>query len=328
MGENLVWFRRNLARLLRGARNDFPLQMSKLSGKYVGVDVGGTKIAAGLVEAGTWRVLKTVELPTDAFGGRAVVLDNVIEAIKAVSADKIKGIGVGFAGAVDFKRGRIIRGPNFAADLAGFAMAKELSNRLKTPVTLDNDVRCFTLAEAKIGVAKGHANVFGMTLGTGIGGELVINSQPYRGKNNCAGEIGHATFAMGSEMLCGCGQTGHFEAMASGTAIRRLAGAVLGEELSATEVIAAAAQGNPKAKAVIEAYRESLAAGLANIAYIYDPDIVVLGGGLATIEDLWRPAVTIARQRVIYAPLKDLVVRRSRLGNRANIVGAAMLAAR
>jgi len=300
--------------------------MRKVTGKYVGVDVGGTKIAAGLVDAATWKVLKTIELPTDAFGGRAIVLDNIIEAIKGVSVGKVKGIGVGFAGAIDFKRGRIIRGPNFAPDQMGFDLAKDLSRRLKTPVSLDNDVRCFALAEAKIGVAKGYANVFGMTLGTGIGGELVIDGHPYRGKNNIAGEVGHATFAMGSEMLCGCGQAGHFEALASGTAVRRLAGAVMGEELSATEVLASAAQGNAKAKAVLEAYREGLALGLANIAYIYDPDIIVLGGGLAAIEDLWRPAVARACEKVIYAPLRDLTVKRSKLGHRANIIGAAMLA--
>jgi glucokinase len=301
--------------------------MRKLSGKYVGIDVGGTKIAAGLVEAATWRVLKIVKRPTEAAAGRQQVLANILAAITDLAPGKIKGIGLGFAGVIDFQRGRVVMGPNFPPDLADFPLAKEMSKRLKVPVFMDNDVRCFALAEAKIGVAKGKSAVFGLALGTGVGGALIIDGKPYRGKHNAAGEIGHATFAAGSGTECSDGEFGHFEAMASGSAVRHLAAAATGKASRATEIFAAAEAGEPKARAVVEAFRDGLAVGLANIAYLYDPDVIVLGGGIAELEALWRPAVARASKHIIYPGVKDITVRHSKLGYRANIIGAAMLAA-
>jgi glucokinase len=301
--------------------------MGKATGKYLGIDVGGTKIAAGLVDAATWKVIKTVQRPTEAHLGRARVLANILETVGELSAGKIKGVGVGFAGVVDFKRGVVLAAPNFSKDLANFPLAKELARHLHAPVVVDNDARCFALAEAVAGSAKGKGVVFGMTIGTGIGGSLIINGQPFRGRDNAAGEIGHAIFSLGSLAECGDGQLGHFEAAASGTALRKMTSAIVGREMSVTELMTVAAAGNAPAQAVVDAFRGSLTIGLQNLAYLYNPDTIVIGGGVGEHEELWRPAVAKAASRIIYPKVKNLVVRRSKLGHRANILGAAMLAA-
>lgn len=301
--------------------------MRKSTGNYLSLDVGGTKIAAGLVDSAVWKVIKSVQRPTEAHLGRVRVLENILASISELAAGKVKGIGVGFAGVIDHKRGIVLSAPNFSQDLVDFPLAKELVKRFKVPVFVDNDVRCFALAEAVVGVAKGKENVFGMTIGTGVGGSLIIGGQPYRGRDNAAGEIGHATFSLGSLAECGDGQLGHFEATASGSALRKLSSSIVGREMSVTELMTAAETGDAAALAVIAAFRGHLAVGLQNISYLYNPDMIVVGGGVGAHEDLWRPAVAKAAERIVYPGVKRLVVRRSRLGSRANLIGAAMLAA-
>lgn len=300
--------------------------MAKTSKKIIGLDVGGTKTAIGLIEEGSWKVLKFISVPTNAKNGRKEVLTNTVRLTKNFITKGVYAVGLGFAGLTDIERGILVKAPNFPSSFNGFRIAAAMKKEVGLPVFLDNDVHCFALAEAKIGAGRGKNTVFGMTLGTGIGGGLVVNGSLYRGRDNAAGEVGHLELALGSNATCGCGQKGHFEAIASGSAMTRFYAECTGMVHTASQIVELAAGGDRAARDVVERFRNGLAAGLATIAYAYNPDIIVIGGGLAKDEAAWRPAVTAAEGQIIFPRLSKLPVRRSRLGVKANVIGAAMIA--
>ena len=295
---------------------------------YIGIDVGGTKILASLIEKDSWNILASTQVKTNASAGREAVLSNIEKAVRSLLIkNPVAAVGIGFAGLTNIQRGLVVKAPNFPKDFENLRLTDILSKRLKKPVFLDNDVHCFALAEAVKGVGKGKNSVFGITLGTGIGGALVINGRLYRGRNNAAGEIGHTTIAMESDAGCGCGKRGHFESLASGSSLKRLYFKQTKQNYSGEEIVGLASRGDKNAKKVIETVAQGLAVGLGNVAYTYNPDVIVIGGGLAKVTPLWKLAVKLAEKDLVFPELAPLPVRVSKLGHRANVIGAAILAA-
>jgi glucokinase len=294
------------------------------SNLLIGIDIGGTKIQAGLVNS-AGKVLTKFRALTEATKGKEVILANIDKCLKAVWRPGVRAIGVGFAGLIDFRKGVITGGPNFPRSFRNVPLAAWLRRKYGVTAAVDNDVHCFTLGEARFGAGRGHDNIVGVTLGTGIGGALVIGGRLYRGRNNAAGEVGHMTVAGENKARCGCGHAGHFEALAAGPAQSAAFLRLTGKRLLPTEIEALAKAGDKKALRNIEAAGRWLGIGLANIIQVVDPDIIIVGGGISRNKLLWPPMRRSMRANVIYPSLRLTPVVPAMLGDDANIIGAALL---
>jgi glucokinase len=289
----------------------------------IGVDIGGSKIQAGLISNG--KVLKRMRTATEAKKGECAVLANIAKCLDAVWDKRVKAIGIGFAGLVDFRKGVVLSGPNFSRSFRNVRLASWLRRKYGVPAAIDNDVHCFTLGEARFGAGRGHRNVVGITLGTGIGGALFLDGRLYRGRNNAAGEVGHMTIASKTGSHCGCGRPDHFEALAAGPAQSASFFRLTGKKLLPTQIEALAKAGNKKALRNIDEAGLWLGVGVANIIQNIDPDIIVIGGGISRNKLLWPPMRRSIRSNVIYPPLRSTPVVPALLGDDANLIGAALL---
>jgi glucokinase len=300
----------------------------------LGLDVGGTKILASLLDAGgqargEWR------LPTPARAGADAVLGALADAAEAALGDlgplerqRVVGVGVSAAGQIDASAGLVAYASPNIAGWTGTPVGPWLSERLRLPVVVENDANAAALAEHRFGVGRGLRSLVAITVGTGVGGGVVLDGRLWRGGRWRGGEVGHVVI-QADGVRCNCGQTGCLEAYASGTAIARLAAeAVHGFEGTAHEVFAAAEAGDAVMEQVLRRSARYLAQGLVSIASLVDPDLFVLGGGVVSqprylalvLAGLGDPAV--AGERGV-AP--DMV-RLASLGERAGALGAAWLA--
>ncbi len=290
----------------------------------IGVDIGGTKTQTGLVSA-NGRILKRERILTRKRGSADDFVDDLTRAIKAVWSPRVRSIGVGIAGLVDTKNGIFISGPNLPTSLKNLPLAARLKRRFKVPVRVDNDARCFTLGETRFGSAKGRSNVVALTIGTGIGGGLVVNGQVHRGHDNSAGEVGHMTLG-DTAFICGCGRPGHLEALASGTAISERYRRLTGRKLPARDIDERSRRGDRAAVKAVEEAGRWLGLGIANLALTLDPDVVVIGGGAGRTKLLWPALRRSYRRAVLYPKLRNLPIVPAKLGDDASLVGAAQLA--
>ncbi len=246
---------------------------------YVGVDIGGTTIKAGLVSNG--KILSKAVVKTQARKGSQVVFNNIVHAIESVNTKKVKGIGVGCPGPLDYEKGIILHTPNLP--FRDYKLKTKLKRKFKTKVSIDNDANCFVLAETLHGAGKGCNSVLGITLGTGVGGGIVINKELFHGRLS-AGEFGHMTIDYNGE-YSKCGNTGCFETMCSARAILRMTGLGGLKVESPKEVYDLAVKGNRIAKKVFAELGKNIGVGLTNLIYAFDPDVIVVGG---EISESWR----------------------------------------
>lgn len=281
----------------------------------VGVDIGGTNIEAGLVNA-RGRILKKVNVKTEAEKGKKIVINNIIAAIEKVIRKDVIGIGIGAPGPLDIKKGVLGKGINIP--LNNVPLANIVKNKFKKPVFLDNDANCFTLGETFFGANKGKNNVIGLTLGTGIGGGIVINKKLYHGRNN-AGELGHIIIKFDGFKGTN-GIRGSLESYIGKKAILRYS---KGLTKSPLELYNKAMKGNYKAERVWKNIGRYLGIGITNLVHAFDPDIVVIGG---KISKAWRffhkTMEEEVKKRVLFKPCRIV---KTRLGIEANILGAASL---
>lgn len=302
----------------------------------VGVDLGGTKIAAGIVgEDG--RLLKREELPSDIDDPKAVVAQ-IGELVGLLAPEGAIGLGIGAAGIVDYESGYYLYGPN--TGLRELRLVELVQEVVHLPVRLDNDANCAAWAEHRFGVGRGTKHFLCVTLGTGIGGGLVVDGRPYRGAHGGAAEIGHMMVDPEGPM-CGCGRKGCWEQYASGLALERTAlvelgsrpESILNDELvdgrvRGKAITTAARKGDAFAEHLIERMATWVGWGLGSLVNILEPERIAIGGGIAEDWDLFEARATLAMRERIEAPdrrpLPD--VRRAELGGDAGIVGAALLA--
>jgi len=286
----------------------------------IGVDLGGTKIAAALAtESG--RILSDINVPTNAREGKKRVIENIIRSIdtlKKTKKGKLKAIGIGIPGPIDYEKGLVINPPN----LPGWKkvnLKKILEKKFKVKVFIDNDANCAALGEAKFGAGAKAKDFIYVTVSTGIGGGIIINKNLYRGKNGSAGEFGHMIIDP-SGFTCGCGNKGDFEAMASGTSIKKRSG----EDAMAIHI--RAQQGDKDALSVIEETSKYLGMGIANLVNIFNPEMVVIGGGLSNMgELLLAPTRRYIKKFALPLPISGLKIVRAKLGNRSGVIGAISL---
>lgn len=290
------------------------------------IDMGGTHMRVGRVDA-AGHILAQVKAPTLPAEGPAIVVHRLAETTRGLLATDhggqdtgmIAGVGLATPGPVDTRRGVIITSPN----LPGWRevpVADLLAAELGLPVRHMRDANAALLGEAWLGAAQGCRDAVLLTLGTGVGGGALIGGQLLTGRDGFAGEFGHLTIDPDGPP-CGCGNRGCLEAFASGTAIRRRTGR------AASEVFAAARQGEPAALAAVAEVAAALGTGLASLANAFNPSLIVLGGGMIAGWDLYHEGMLAEmRRRAFAAVTAGLEVVPARLGDDAGILGAAKLA--
>jgi len=289
--------------------------------KYIlGLDIGGTKIQSGLVN-NNLKVIQSNQLIIKK-RTKQQVLDNIFNSIQEYSLQDIKSIGLSITGLVDNKKGTVIRSPNLPKDFFRVPLQKIIRKKFKRPTFIENDGNCIALAEAVVGVGENHKIVFGLTLGTGIGSGLIINKKIYSGSKNIF-EFGH-TFISSKKQRCSCGQYGHLESFISGSGVQKTYKQLTGKSASSYEIIVMAKQGKITAKRAVNITSHYLTLGLTNIINSYNPDVIVLGGGLTAAQIIIKPAIKRLPQ-YLSSEYKKTKVIISKLGYDAGILGAALL---
>ncbi|WP_129839367.1 ROK family glucokinase [Streptomyces sp. RFCAC02] len=309
-------------------------------GLTIGVDIGGTKIAAGVVdEDGTILDTGQVATPPTPEG----VVDAIADAVKAVGKDSsIEAVGIGAAGYVDDKRATVLFAPNIY--WRHEALKDKVEQRVGLPVVVENDANAAAWGEYRFGAGADHEDVICVTLGTGIGGGIIIGGRLYRGRFGVAGEFGHVR-VVPDGLLCGCGSQGCWEQYASGRALVRYAqqratatpeaaevllaqGDGTPEGIEGRHVSAAAREGDPVA---VDSFRELArwaGAGLADLASLFDPAAFIVGGGVSDEGDLVLEPIRKSYRRWLvgarFRPQAQVLA--AQLGGRAGLVGAADLA--
>lgn len=286
----------------------------------IGIDLGGSKIA-GVLATPSGKVLMDVHIPTEAKKGKKQVIQNIKKAIRMLIRShkvKIKAIGIGAPGPILYEKGVVIEAPN----LPGWKkvhLKEILEKEFKVPVFVDNDANCAALAESWFGAGKFVKHFIYMTISTGIGGGIIINKKLYRGAIGSAGEFGHMTIHINGPK-CGCGKYGHLEALASGSALKKKTG------MDAIALELAARQGDKKAQKAIAEIAHYLAIGIAGLVNIFNPEMVIIGGGLSNMRELLiTPIKKDLKKHALTLPAKSVRIVRAKLGTKAGVLGAAAL---
>lgn len=292
----------------------------------LGVDIGGTKVAVGLV-GDDGRLLDCRQTPTPAAQGASAVFEAVaaeLSVLLASSDAHPRGVGVSTGGIVDAGSGQVVAATDLIARWAGADVARWLIERMGLPVKVDNDGNAFALAEHRFGAARGVADVLCVSVGTGIGGGVILEGRLRHGPRHLAGELGHVPAP--TVECCSCGKVGHVEAASSGPAIVRayLRGGGEVSVSSASGVAERADAGDELATAVISAAGTMLGRGLAGPALALDVSMVVVGGGVAAMgERFVSPARQALWSAVPYGYRPEVVP--ASLGPTSAVIGAASL---
>ena len=293
----------------------------------IGVDLGGTKIEAiALDEAGRELARRRIASPSHDYAKTIDAVRGLVDALEGELGSRGR-VGIGTPGAISLLTGRI-KNAN-STQLNDRPLAEDLARVLDREVRVANDANCFALSEASDGAGAGRRLVFGVILGTGVGGGIVHEGRVWAGPNAIAGEWGHNELPARGESglpdtLCWCGRHRCIETYLSGPGMAADHARVAGEALDAQQIAARAQAGDAAARATLDRYVQRLAAGLAGVVNVLDPDAIVLGGGLSNIEALYAPL----RQQLAEAVFSDHVatrVVRHRHGDASGVRGAAWL---
>ena len=291
--------------------------------RRIGIDLGGTKIE-GVVLDEQNRTAFRQRVATESAEGYAHILDRITQVAGACrrEAPECTAIGIGTPGAISSRDG-VMKNSNTTC-LNGRRLQQDLVERLGLPVILENDANCFALAEAIAGAGRDAALVFGVILGTGVGGGIVHRGELWRGPQHLAGEWGHHCIDPAGP-ACYCGQHGCVETLIAGPAVENDYRQVSGAPLPMVDIVSAYRGGDVTATQVFMRFIDRFGRALANLIDILDPEAVVLGGGLSNIDELY----TLGRDAVARHVFNDELrtpIRRNQLGDSAGVIGAALLA--
>jgi glucokinase len=311
---------------------------------FIGIDIGGTKILTALAD-NEGKIITKAHNPTEADQGRDVIIDNIKNTIERVidnskvTKDEIVKIGLGTPGPLDLKKGRIIENSNLS--WSDVPIVKILEKITGIPVILENDANAAGLGEKFFGAGRGANSIVYITISTGIGGGVIIDNKIFHGKGNAA-EIGHMTLIPDSKFQCGCGNYGCFEAVASGTAIAKRGKEIVKENktgliyeysegnidlVDAPLIAAAAREGDQDAIEIYKLTGRLLGVGIANVLNLFDPEIIVLGGGVMHAEDLFMDELKKSlKKRALKSNLKNLQIKNAKLGKDTGVIGAIAVA--
>lgn len=314
--------------------------MSENKNLSIGVDLGGTKVAVGLCSNG--EILKKTIYPTQSHNGFEGVISTIISAVKSVLGDielkDIRGLGIGAAGQINPATGEVIYAPNL--NWKNAPLGRVLEDKLGLPVKVLNDVRAATVAEQKFGNGKGLQNFGNVFIGTGVGSGWVLNGKLLNGHTNSAGEIGHICLDPEGP-VCGCGHKGCLEAYSSGTGmenyckeelkkgrkslilelaendISKIRGPIIGKAAGLNDELAVEA---------IKRVGYHLGLALANVHTLLNPEVVLLGGGMMALKDIFMPVLEeTLKQHILPVADQGLLIREARFQNDAVLLGGAAI---
>lgn len=311
---------------------------------YIGVDLGGTNIAAGLVDENGVLIHKD-STPTGRERSYKDIIKDMADLINKIiidagkNIDEIKAIGIGSPGTPNDEEGILVYANNLT-NFINVPLRTELQKHINLPVILDNDANCAALAESVAGAAKNEKNSIMITLGTGVGGGIVLDGKLYSGFNYSAAEMGHMVIISGGEQ-CTCGRKGCWESYASATGLIQQTKVAASSDkasiindlvegdlskVSARTAFDAAKKGDKTALKVVSQFIEYIAEGLINIINIFAPEVVVIGGGISKEgEYLLKPLRELVYKDVYFKEEPQTQIRAAQMGNDAGIIGAAML---
>ena len=304
--------------------------------KIAGIDIGGTKISGAIIENN--RIKGEIMVEKTPFNTQKILKTTykIIEQLKTQA--NISAIAIATAGAVDNNNSKVIGSTgNLPSDYSQIEFKKVFTSKFNLPTLIENDANAAAYAEFKTGAAKGSQNSITITLGTGIGGGIIINGKLLKGKSGAAGEIGHIMLGIEPKRKCTCGEYNCFEAYASGTGFRKTIQELSQKipefkysilvnkhtsELNTYDVIEGYKKGDNFCKIAYETWEKELIIGLTSLANIFDPDNIVISGGLSK-EVNYEKIEKIINEKIVTTPLKIL---EAKSGNFSGMIGAAILA--
>jgi len=300
------------------------------------VDLGGTHLRVALIDDGG-RIFKQLKQETPKGDSALCIVNALVNAAQQWDSDKLPVVATSIMvpGAVDSEKAVVLQAPNLPS-LVNFELKAELEQRLGWPVFLENDANAAAVGEMWMGAARCCRDVISVTLGTGVGGGVILDGKLWRGSHGSAGEIGHTTVDPFSGLKCKCGNTGCLELFASATAIVRMTRENLAmfpesplksEELTAAKVYEAGRNGDELALAVFRRFGMYLGIGLANLINLIDPQIIVISGGAVNGWDLFAPEMyRQVEERAFRTTAQQVKIARAECGDNAGLLGAARLA--
>jgi len=304
---------------------------------FIGLDLGGTNLKYALGDEDGKLIVKKKK-PSRAKEKSDLILDNLVESVnelKSQQKTEIKAVGIGSPGCIDFEHGQII---GVAANLPEWSNApikNKLEEKINIPVFVDNDANLMALAEARLGAAKNYKNVVCLTIGTGIGGAIIVDGNLYRGATYSAAEIGHMSIEFNGRK-CRCGNRGCLELYTAAPAmveryVHKLKKNGLfyeSQEISTKSIFEKARVHEDLAIETINEVCDYLGAGIANILNLVNPEIVVIGGGVANAGEVFIKRIASAtKERALNANARKVKIVKAELGNDAGVIGSILLAA-
>lgn len=311
-----------------------------MSSHLIAVDLGGTNMRVAFFDGESPKPKQVTRVPTHAQEGPDAVIERMIAGIEQVLPDDITDycIGVGAPGPLDPRAGVVLEAPNLPG-WVDVPLQARLQDHFDRPVAIGNDANLAALGEWRHGAGQDTQNLIYLTISTGVGGGVICDGHLLLGARGIAAELGHITVDPGGP-LCGCGQRGHLEAVASGPAIARRAQTLLNEgaksslsdhqgEIKATDVGDAAQDGDPIARQVFDEAADYLGHAMADFAHFFNPDLFILGGGVSQVGPILLDPTRAALERYIMDShyLEGLRIEQAALGDDAGLIGAMTLAA-
>ena len=302
----------------------------------IGVDLGGTHVRIARVDP-DGRIEASQRAMTQCDGGPEAIVGQITALTSAVGGDRASAIGIGVPGTYDRATGRVLNIPALAG-WQDFPLCERITTATGLPCVLENDAKAAAIGEWTGGAGRGSDNLAYITIGTGIGGAMIVDGRLLRGVGGLAGEIGHTRVTEGSE-ICDCGRTGCWQTIASGHSLGRLAQFVLAERpsqamarlagtrpVSAECVAAAARAGDAVALDILSRYAHALSLGFINVQHCYAPALIIVGGGIAALLDLVIDQLEATVAAGLLPGFRPAPILAAALGDNAGLVGAAAIA--
>ncbi len=291
----------------------------------IGIDVGGTFIKSALMSL-DGKIQAKGKALTEAQKGPGKVIENIKDAIRSVWTEGVTAIGIGMPGLVDMTTGIVRIPPNFK-DWIEVDLKSPIENEFGVPTYIGNDANNYGLGEWQFGAGKGFNNLIVLTLGTGVGGAIILNGKLYVGSRYAAGELGHVTIVTDGPQ-CNCGNRGCLESFIGTHYLLHRASVLLKRNFrEVRELYELAVSGNWVARELFKEYGMYLGVALTNFIHIFDPDAIILGGGVVNSFDLFKDSMfSEINKRVMKIPGRENLVLKSKLGDEAGILGSFYLA--
>lgn len=292
--------------------------------RVIGIDIGGTAVKYGLLEE-DGKLLESGEFPTEAGKGIENLFENMCKVIDKYMSKDILGIAVSGTGQIDGSIGKVIGGNPIIPGWIGTNLVERLEKKYSLPAVLENDVNCAALGEKWLGAGKGADGFVCLTIGTGIGGGIVLNGDIFRGDTCVAGEFGHIQVVKDG-VQCLCGKKGCYERYASATALLRMAKERTGLSLNGKEIFDREKAGEPVFVELIKDWVDYFTDGLSTIIYIFNPPLAVIGGGVTKQGDYLLEKINKSLDSKLGINYKkNLTIKFAELGNNAGMLGAEYL---